>query len=233
MAGIFFLTANADAGEFKDTRGAKHMIIPFIGYQTLDGEEVGYIYSDIFYDFLNDTLVDIEAAGSGERNVYVPELGITYRYMPADLLTAELSLSAIHDQDKLEYQIHYEVNEISEKSRISVQRKNTIFTSLSLIVNFRTNVNWLAPSIRLSGGYAWREISVKTHGYRDHASVSDANEFYIVRGGIDLSIWSNNNFLIEGSLYYTQFIPTDSDVDPFGGIGWRIGVFPIWSAKRR
>ncbi|MBT3232431.1 MAG: hypothetical protein HN356_06400 [Calditrichaeota bacterium] len=226
---------NTDANaEITSPKQARHLIIPFIGYQTLDGEEVGYTYSTTYFERVGNSIDSfyVERNGSSERNVTIPELGISYRYMPLDLLHAELSLSTIHDKVHLEYPVRYEQQGYTVRRQVLVERKQTSLSTMSLILNIPDVWDWLRSSLKVSGGYAWRVIDYEAGQGREAIGVTDSKELYVARAGLDLSYWSGKNFLLETSISYSAFIPTSGENASFGGLGWRISVFPIWNGVR-
>jgi len=220
--------------EITSPKQARHLFIPFIGYQTLDGEEVGYFYSTTYYERVGSTIDSFYVArsGSAERNVTSPELGITYRYMPLSLLYAELSLSTIHDKTLLEYPVRYEQQGYTVRRQVNVERKQTSIATMSMILNIPDVWDWLRSSLKVSGGYAWRAIEFEDGQGREAMGVTDSKELYVARAGLDLSYWSGKNFLLETSISYSAFIPTSGENATFGGLGWRVSVFPIWSGVR-
>ena len=241
LVGMFSLVASVHAIENSDTsnvitspKQARHLIIPFIGYQALNGEEVGYFYSRDYLDPNGASYdsVHVERSGSAERNVTSPELGIVYRYMPMDLIQAELSMSMIHDKTHFEYPVRYERRGYTERRQVNVERKQTVLSTMSLIVNVPDVWDWLKTSFKLTGGYAWREFVIEEGWTQEISGVTDSKEMYVGRAGVDLSYWAGKSFLMETSIYYTAFIPTTGDNAIFGGVGWKVSVFPFWSGVR-
>jgi len=226
---------DADAkSEITSPKQARHLFIPFVGYQTLDGEDVGFFYSTIYYE-RNGSNIDsfyVDRSGSDERNVTSPEIGIAYRYMPMDMIFAEVSLSTIHDKTNFEYPVRYEQQGYTVRRQVKIERKQTSISTVSLIFNAPEFWDWLKLSLKVSGGYAWRQAEIKDVLDREIIGVTDSKEAYVARGGLDLSYWSGKNFLLETSLYYTSFIPTSGENANFGGLGWKVSVFPIWAGVR-
>ena len=211
---------------------SKHIILPFLGYQTLDGEKIGYNYSVLSYDFFTDTLVTVELEGSEVRNVTVPVLGLAYRYIPSNLFYTEFSLAAIHDGENIKYLVRYDQSGFTTRSTISVTRRNTIVAGLDLVLTPKLVSDWLKTNFRVGGGYAWRKITSRPSRVTETISITDAEDMFVIRGGIDLALWRNNNFLIESAFFYSSYIPTDGDNDTFGGFGWKVSVFPAWSMTK-
>ncbi len=235
---IFALTQLAGAAktELPGSRGAKHIILPIIGYQNLNDEKIGFNYFNEFYDPIFNQYNRVEIDSTARRSVTSPVLGVLYRYSPLRQIHAELSLSAIHDAENLRYDIRYLRNEetgYTSSSTVEVSRSNTVVAAVDLILTppLSSPVR-LTPGLRLGGGYAWRKITVSTRGMSETASAMDADAMWALHAGIDMTLWSEKNFLIEGSISYTRLIPIDGDSEPFGGIGWKVSVFPIWSVSR-
>lgn len=215
--------------------GARHMILPFVGYQALDGEEIGYQYSDKYYDPIFDTYNEIEITGTNERNTNAAVLGLLYRYTPSTLFFGELSLYSIHDGKNLTHNIRYTRDEeidYTYRTFVKVSRSHTRVAEFNLALTPPTTLKWLSAAIRIGGGYAWREITSTTGSQSETVIIPDSDSIYLVKGGINLTFWSKKNFIIEGSVFYTNFYDASGDNDPFGGLGWRISLFPIWSFGR-
>jgi len=208
------------------------MIIPFIGYQQMNGEKIGFEYHDDYFDYISGTTVEVSDNGSRELDINVPELGISYRYKPHKLFNGELTLSYIMDKEIVEYSAYFEVFGYAVTQRLEVTRKNTLLTNASFIFNFPTKSDRWKPSLKLGGGYATRNITMSGQS-QDKVIIPDAENMYVARGALEISFWKNKNFLIDGSIHYTMFIPTDSDLDSFNGIGWRVSIFPMWSLVGR
>ncbi|MBC8465987.1 hypothetical protein H8D57_03080, partial [bacterium] len=200
---VFFSSeSSAQATDVVNARTSQHLIMPFIGYQTLNGEKTGFNYSFGYIDYFETSIDTVDRIGEYERDIYTPELGIVYKYNPIDLLSLELSLSTVHDKVSIRYPIIFESRGFNNKEIISISRRNTMISSLTVLLNLPSPVKTMKPSIRFGGGYAFRDITMDNPGYYldEKIEAIDAKELYVYRAGIDLSIWSKSNFIIEGSL---------------------------------
>lgn len=213
-------------------KGARHVVLPYVGYQMINGEQVGYNYSDLYYDFDTETVATKDLSERNEVDESIPELGLTYRFVVTNLISAELALSTLENKDVHEYPVSYDASYYTQRSKVSVSKGNTTKLTGGAIVNVPCPIQWLAPAVRVNFGYAWRDVKATSPRPNETVGSIDASDFYVLQGGVDLSIWSDKNMLIEGSMFYTLFMPTDSDLDSFGGIGWGMRVFPVWSNVR-
>ncbi len=221
--------------DIPETKNARHMIVPFLGYQELNNEQIGYSYSRTYYTRLDSFPIHIEKLD--ERSLNVPELGVAYRYSsPLRILKVELSISGIHDQVNFKYPVSFAAGSegYNIKSNVFVSRTNTVVGGMGMLVELPPyNLKWFSPSLRVGGGYAWRDISVDGEYAWEEVDAPDADTIYMLRAGLDFTFWNKDNqFLIEGSGYYTHFIPANDELDPFSGLGWRISVFPLWGGNR-
>lgn len=224
-------TAEMDKPEIAGTRGSKHMIVPFVGYQTLTGEQTGFTYKYDYIDYIEFDTTHIEKSGDYEEDNNYPELGLMYRYSPYDFMFIEGMASVLLAKADEKYKLNFDID-YSQSSYVLAQKSDITNFGVGVGFNIPTGLSWLVPTLHLNGSYAMRTIEVKTRfeeqGLEEIATIKDAESFYIGRAGVDLSLWKNNNFLVEFSMYYSMLMPTDSDLDPFGGLGWRMAFFPLW-----
>lgn len=225
--------AQAPALVVPGVKGARHVILPYIGYQMINGEKVGYKYSDLYFDYVTNLLATKDTSYSSESDDSTPELGLSYRYLASDLVTVEVMLSVLENKTDLEYPVTYNASYYTQRSKVSISKGNTVKLAGGALFNLPSPIKWLSPTARLAVGYAWRDVNVKSSRRTETVSTYAAADMYVIQGGVDVSVWSKENMLIEGSLFYTHYIPTDSDIDAFGGLGWGIRVFPIWSNSRK
>lgn len=233
IAGSNLYAADKPEAAFElGSRDARHMVMPFVGYQNLEAEQVGFSYEYDWIDNLERDTTHIAQTGDFERTKGVPELGLIYRYRPMEMLSLECTFSLLLTKENIEHPISYEFRDYTPTSFVLAERSATKSFSAGVIFNIPTGISWMTPSVHLNGGYAWRNVNVKTRFTTEEGSVKDTESMYSVRAGLDVTIWSAKNFLLETSVYYTTYLDTKGDVDPFGGLGWRVGVFPLWSSSR-
>lgn len=237
LIGILAWTPTVGAADAADlppgARGARHMVIPFLGYNVISGENVGYTYEDMYYDIIADTIAFHNEAKTLEHKSRVPELGLTYRYIANDLLTAEVTLSTVEDKTNFDYLVRYDASYYTQRSTVTVSRTNTTKFVAGVTVNVPMGIDWIQSAVKLNGGYAWRDIKATSERRTEVVGFLDSEDMYIAQVGLDFGFWTKTNMIIEGTVYYTQYIPTDSEIDPYSSIGWGIRVFPLWSAQRR
>jgi len=218
-------------------RTARHTILPFVGYQTLHGE-----HSELNYDIsvvdpsLPDTVFPFSGSFGAKHNSEPPALGLAYRYQPIDRLQFELALTVFQNGSDYKYPLVLDFYGFRRRSDITVHRTNLTNLGADAMYAFNTQVKWLTGGVRLGIGYAWRDITYSwqlknTPGVVHTFRISDSDRILTIKGGFDFWLWSGNNLLVQGGLNYTQFLPQRGDSHPFGGIGWRMGVFPIWSGS--
>ena len=209
------------------------MLIPFIGYNVISGEDIGYTYDDIFYDIVEDTVANYSETLSRENNSRVPELGLTYRYVANDFVTAEMTLSTIEDKTSFEYLVRYDASYYTQRSTVAVSRSNTTKFVAGVTVNIPVGIDWIQSAVKVNGGYAWRDIKATSDRRTETVGYLDSKDMYIAQAGLDFGLWTQKNLIIEGTVYYTNYIPTDSEIDPFSSLGWGVRVFPLWSTQRK
>ena len=233
---LLIMVSHVGATEISDpnVRDAQHLILPFIGYQMMNGEGIGYSFSTLIpNEFWGDTT--ISGSGTYTHDTKTPVMGITYRYRPIPNFYTELSIATLLDGRSFTYPARYSLRGFSQIVDITVSRSNMVFVGLDVVGTIPFPLQWFSVNGRMGGGYAWRDVNVKLD--KRYAALAssvksiDAKRMYLVRGGFDLSLWKSNLLMLQGSIYYSHFIPTDSDLDSFGGVGWQIAIFPIWSGR--
>jgi len=230
---ILTLLTIAATASAEGARESRFLILPYLGYQAMDGENVGYAFTArLHHIYFPDSITYISGSGSGERSINAPVFGLAYRYCHNKLFHCELALAIIHDGTTLKYPIsYYDEYERSRQCELTVERKNSLLGSLDLVYTLPAPVRWFDIGIRAGGGYAWRRIKVRTSSFAVDGSSDDAKGMILSRAGIDLTFWKDKQLVFQGSLFYIHFIPTNTEVDPFGGLGWRMSFFPIWSSR--
>ncbi|MFC2150259.1 hypothetical protein ACFLQV_02025 [Calditrichota bacterium] len=215
-------------------RNSRHIFIPFLGYVGMNGEDLSstmtitYLGSRVGVD--TNTVTSTSTLLS-ERDVNAPFLGVLYRFRVTHQLHMEASYAIAHDRMNREHRSKVEIVGFPFYHKISVIRTNTNMATAGAGILLPVWKNVIAGGATISGGYAWRDVKVEI-AEEDielvQASAFDADAMYVIKGGVKGSIWRGNQFLIEMAVDYTHFVPTDSDIDAFGGISWRASVFPIW-----
>lgn len=239
---LFIVSAEPAIAEDNNvtSRRSRFLFLPLLGYQSLDGEQIGFNYN--YYEEINfggmDTIATASGTENSERNVRAPMFGLMYRFRPNYQLNCDATLAIIHDGTSNKHRIDISFFGFTTPLEASISRGNTVFGMLELGYNIPLpaslmgiNMKWLGLSVSGGLGYALR--SVKVHNdYQDYLTIDHKNSesMLSMRFSGDLTLWRQDQLVIMGSLFYTRFIPSDGDIDPFGGVGWRMAVFPIWSA---
>ncbi len=216
-------------------KNARHTIMPFIGYQILEGEQMGYEFSYEVFDPVSNELVSVSDDDQYEHDSKSPEMGVIYRYQtPLNSLSIEAGISLMHDADNYRRSYLIDFGAYSQTGEILISHKNTMISSLAFIIDIPTGIKFLSSNIIIGGGYGKRKISgnLDFEYYNRYLNITDSAELLMTRFGLETSLWHKDNFLLKGSIYYSQMMPLDERNDPFGGIGWRFGFFPIWSERR-
>jgi len=229
--------------DIMQTRRARHIILPLIGYQGMNGEKIDFSYNcevrvnwaGMDSTFLSDSTI------SRERTFEAPMFGLIYRYRPSYDLNCDLTLAVIHDGQSWNHTVIMDVYGNSQILPISISRGNTVFGNAEIGYNLPIPIRWFGLSVNAGLGYAYRKIKVqnqweyysnRTGSLRLTTENSDAESMLMLRFGGELVLWRQNQMVILSSLFYSQFIPTNDDTDPFGGIGWKMCFFPIWSGGK-
>jgi len=232
--------AFAQDGEIvSSSRNAKHLITPFVGYQALNGEERGLSYAvDINDPSFPDTTFHFAGSFKGERNANPPVLGIAYRYLATPKMQVEGTFSFLQDKTDFEYPVVLDFYGFRQQRNIAVHRTNMTALNLDGLYfhSFQEPFSWLGGAARLGVGYAWRDITTSwvfnaVSGVNSAIDVKDADQLFSVRAGCDLFFYKTDNLVFQGGMSYAQYFPMGSDLSSFGGFGWRVSVFPIWSAS--
>ncbi len=240
----FLLIVSAEPANAEDSnvtsRRSRFLFMPLLGYQSMDGEQIGFNY-DFLYEWSYgglDTIFTASGTKNSERNVRAPMFGLMYRFRPNYQLNCDATLAIIHDGTSNKYRIDVSYFGRTIPYDVTISRGNTILGMLELGYNIPLpaslmgiNMKWLGLSVSGGLGYALRSVKV----YNDNQSLltidhKNSESMLSLRFGGDLTLWRQDQLVILGSLFYTRFIPSDSDIDSFGGVGWRMAIFPIWSA---
>ncbi|MCF7811263.1 hypothetical protein K9N50_09790 [bacterium] len=242
---IVFVTLPVKAADdnIRGARYAPHLILPLLGYQSIDNEMSKFDY-DIHFKIVIENIDSLEmyrdSSETFERSRKSPMLGFTYRFRPNHSLNIDATFAMLHDAATFKYKASFPIFDYStETYEMTIKRSNMLFGALDLGYNIPLPMKWFGLSIIGGAGYAYRKIesedihqSGQIGNIYIEADIVNTNEqadgilFY--RGGFDLSLWKSDNLIIQGSIFYTQYQPSDSEIDPFGGIGWKLCLFPIW-----
>jgi len=223
------------------SRNSRHLLMPLLGYQAMDSEQMSFFYNVNLHVHFGgiDTTFYADSSYIQERSVDKPMFGLIYRFRPSHQLNCDFTFAVIHDGESQSYKSVVDLWGFKRTEEMTVSRGNTAFCAADIGYNLPMPVKFLGLSVSGGVGYAWRSVksdndkllSDATGIYTLTTSNVDAESMYMFRIGADMSLWKQNQLIIMGSLFYTQFVPTDSDIDPFGGIGWRMMIFPIWSGR--
>lgn len=232
-------TLQAQQSELTDNslgaRYSRHIFIPFLGYVGMNGETYS---NELRIDYTptgvgSDTIAYSQTYNqSYERDRNAPFLGVLYRFRLSRQLHIEGSYAIAHDAISREQNAKLKIQGLPFYFRTHTERPNTQIATLGAGIAIPVLKNIISVGASASGGYAWRPGIETTNDavgqFEATTNTSDADAMYLGKAGVKASVWRGNQFLIEMSLDYVQFIPTDSDIDPFGGVSWRASVFPIW-----
>jgi len=242
---IALLTLPAKAAEdnIRGARYAPHLILPLLGYQSIDNEMINLTYN-VYFKIVIENIDSLEMSYEGsettEHSFNSPMLGFVYRFRPNHNLNVDATFAMLHDAASFKYIASFPIFEYStETLEMTVKRSNTLFGALDVGYNIPLPMKWLGVSVSGGSGYAYHKIESEDHHEKSTngnisviADVVNTNKqndgMLLFRGGLDLSFWKNNHLIIMGSVFYTQYQPSNSDKDPFGGIGWKLCLFPIW-----
>jgi len=229
------------AEEEVSSRNSRHLLLPMMGYQTMDSEQMEFSYQAVFNVHFGglDTTFYADSSISRERSVDKPMFGLIYRFRLTHQLDFDFTFAVIQDGESQSYTSVIDLWGYKQTEQMSVSRGNTSFGALDVGYNLPVPLKFLGLSVNGGVGYAWRRIKENNNKtisdvggtYTLTTSHKDADSMYMLRGGASFSLWKQNEMIVIGSVFYTRFIPTVSDIDPFGGIGWRIMIFPVWSGK--
>ncbi|MBM3328811.1 MAG: hypothetical protein FJY67_04950 [Calditrichaeota bacterium] len=223
-----------------EARQARHLIVPFIGYQIQEDEMIGAGFelsqsSPLF----PDTTFHWSGHYSATNESRTPALGLSYRYRILDPLFIEATFGVIQDQKKFTYKAVLPVYDFAARYTIEVDRGNTTFLSAGGAYQLPTGLGWLGAGIKAHIGYAWRTVKTSKGGTTNQGGTVTTANFYAddaesmlsVGGGLEGTLWRGDLLLVRAGINYTQFLPQNGPGDPFGGIGWQVGLFPIWGGR--
>lgn len=215
----------------KGARYSRHLILPFLGYQSMNGEKTSFGYFTSFTFQHPDTTFTFQDDIPGERDVRAPSFGLTYRLRLSHQLNLDASFAVIHDGITQQYDAKVTTYGYTVLYPLYLRRSNTMITTFGAGYNvpLPKQLQFLGINVWGSAGFAWRNIEVTNNNDIDiTTSHTTANRMMVGRIGAEAMLWNGNMMMLMGSVFYGQFIPTDSDIDPFGGIGWSLALFPMW-----
>jgi len=214
------------------------MIVPFVGYQFISGDVTGVDYSVQVNDpSFPDQMFTFDSSFKRERDYKSPVVGFSYRYRLNDAFRIDGLAAILQDQFTVKYPAIFQVYQFTQSVPMTVVRTNTMLVGADLSYEFDTPLQWLTGAIRGGLGYGFRETHFdwpwlqRSGDYADaKIKIFDATRLMTARFGADGLVWKSDNLLLQAGISYTRFFPLNGDGKSFGGIGWRVGVFPIWSA---
>jgi hypothetical protein len=240
---LFALPVRAAEDNIRGARYAPHLILPLFGYQSINDEMIKFTY-DVYFKIVMENIDSLEMNYEGsetfERSVKTPMLGFVYRFRPNHSLNVDATFAMLWDAATFNYKVSFPILDYSTVLlERTVNRSNSLFGALDLGYNIPMPIKWLGVSVIGGAGYTYRKIESKDHHEEStigniyvKADVVNTNKkidgMLLIRGGLDLSFWKSDHLIIMGSVFYTQYRPSNSDIDPFGGIGWKLCLFPIW-----
>jgi len=237
------LPARAADDDIRGARYAPHLILPLLGYQSIDNEMINLtynVYFNIVIENIDSYEMNYDSSKTTEHSANSPMLGFVYRFRPNHNLNVDATFAMLHDAASFNYIVYFPIFEYSTQTlEMRVKRSNTLLGVLDVGYNIPLPLKWLGVSVSGGAGYAYRKIeSEEFHQFgingnittiADVVNTNKQNDgMLLYRGGLDLSFWKNNHLIVMGSVFYTQFQPSNSDIDPFGGIGWKLCLFPVW-----
>jgi len=235
FAGSLQAAPNSDLTTMPLAKGARHTLMPFVGYQILEGEQMGFKFSVEVFDPVSFVLVTVNEDRQFEHDSKSPEMGLIYRYQtPIRMLKVEAGISLIQDAENYSRSYIIDFGEYTQSGKINISHRNTLVSSLSLVFDIPMGMDGLSSSIFIGSGYGKRSITgnLDREFVENNLTITDSDELIMARVGLETALWNKENFLLKGSIYYTQMTPMDGRNDQFGGIGWSFGFFPIWSERR-
>jgi len=210
---------------------SKHDFVPFIGYQILEGGTRGY---NLTFDIKGQKYIPDTTISNSEEldyNTQAPMVGIGYRYIVNPFFYGEASGGVLLDKKNFSYSVLADFGTFTQRYHVYVSRSHTVFIGADAVGTYQI-LNNLRAGVRAGGGYVYRSVTTTTDitaGVGDMTlKIYDPDKLYKVRGGLELSFFHNDVLMLEGTLLYTQFIPTDSDQKSYGGLGWQFAIFPVW-----
>lgn len=233
-----FAANNPDLGNSKQ---ARHTLLPIVGYQYLNGEQRGIDWNLDFHTGENSGFPDSVFHYSGsyrdEDDFSPPALGLLYRFRYNERLLFQASGVVLQDRKNFSYPMFYQFFGFTARTRIEVERRNTSWLNCGAAYEFNTPLKWLTGLAQIDLGYAFRDIIRQRNDLENDNSSSfnvkivEDDKMFSLRGGVDMTIWRQENLILQLGVSYAQFFPIENDVDSFGGFGWRFSVFPVWSGK--
>jgi len=227
----------ADDFEIGSSRSARHTILPIVGYQYQNGVQTGLDWDVTFQTTGEFGFEDSTFHHSGSfRNtddLEPPILGLLYRYRLNEKMLLQGSAIVIQDRSRREYPVTFEFFGFTQRHQFSIERRNSNWLNAGGAYEFDTPLNWLSGIAQLDLGMAFREIRRESTMMVDayELKLVEDEKLFTVRGGVDMTLWKDDNLIMQFGFNYAQFIPMETDADPYGGLGWRFSVFPVWSDR--
>ncbi len=228
-----------EADTVSGARDATQLLVPFVGYQFLNSEQRGVDYGLVINDpNFPDTTFRFSGSFRETRSFKAPALGLAYRYRIAPRMYVEGMFSVLQDRASFKTPLLLNFYAILRNTPITEERSNTTTLGADFLYGFDTPYPWLTGNVRAGFGWAWRTVKVDwlwQNQYNDFVKSSvttiDADQMWSARIGVDGTLWKVNNLLVQGGITFTEYFPVGKSAGSFGGIGWRVGFFPMWSVK--
>lgn len=230
----------ADDLDIGNPRLAKHTLLPIVGYQYLNGQQRGVDWDMTFRTYQQDGFADstfyYNGKFRGEDDLEPPVLGLLYRYRFDEMIVLQASAVVIQDRARFVYPLTLDFFGFTRRDEIVVERGNTSWLNIGAAYDFKTPLTWITGLAQVDVGFATRNIQrhnaiAEGQGADIKVTILEDENMFTVRGGLDFTLWKNDNLILQGGLNYSQFFPIETEVDPFGGLGWRFSVFPVWSGE--
>lgn len=241
--GVLLFTTGAmgqKKSEVPSIRSARHILIPFVGYQTYKGEKLSAGFSLIQRSrIFPDTTFVWSHRFEGEQDVSTPALGLSYAYRANAIWGLEAAVGAWHNRKTFRYSTMLEVFNFSQRFEMSVSHSHTAFVELLGSYQLPFSLPWLSLTLKGGGGYAWRSVTTTQGGESFQAGTftridyftDDARKFYLALIRTDATVWRGDLLLLRLSLHYTHLIPSGDSGSAFGGFGWQVALFPMWGGR--
>lgn len=220
-----------------NVREARHSIIPFLGYQATYGDQAGLDYSLQ----VEDPNFPGEVFGSSYSSHWKfdrksPVVGLQYRYRITDAISADATVTFFQDRQSRKATSSISAYGYSLAKPIFVLRGNTTAWTIGGSYRLSTPLEWLNADLHGAIGFAYRSLSHRwewedTQGYNAVATVTDPTDIFVVRLGADANLWKSDFLVLQGALDYWLYFPNGSGNSSYSGVGYRFGIFPLWSGN--
>lgn len=245
IVGLLFISLRSSYAQKKrvevpKARNARHIVMPFLGYQTYSGEELSASF-DLTQTsrFFPGTIFSWRREFTGQQDIRTPAVGLLYRYRLLPNWGIEATAGVLHSKKTFLYSTNLNVFDFTQRFTMTVAHGNTTFGTVYGCYLPPEPAPWISLSFKGGGGFAWRSITTSQGGESFQAgtytrivySTDDAKQMALATLGIDATLWGGEVLLMKIGVHYVQFFPVGSKGSPFGGIGWSVGFFPMWGGQ--